>query len=70
MYKRTDTKEMTSTEYMSRKEGGRIFVPIRDCVHASIYEFEEYIKKSKERLITVVSDSNGHIRTNSKTTKN
>ena len=40
-----------------------------DCVDASIQELEEYIKKIKERLITVARYRNGNIKPSSKMTK-
>ena len=53
--------------YVSRK-GGRGLAGIEDSVNASIQELEDYIKKKKEILITVTSNSIENIRTN-KTTK-
>ena len=37
---------------------------IEDCVNAPIQGHEEYIKKSKERLITAANNSIDNIRTN------
>ena len=54
--------------YVSRKEGRRI-ASIEDCVDAAIQGFADYIKKSKERLITAVSNNCDNIRTNRKKTK-
>ncbi len=45
------------------KEGGRGFAGIEDCVDASILALKEYNKKTKERLITVVSKIIGNMRT-------
>ena len=45
---------------MTRKEGGRKFVSIEDYVDAAQQRLEEYINQSKERLITVASDSNNN----------
>ena len=42
---------------------------IEDSIKASIWELEEYIKKSKERLITAANNSTDNIRTNRTTTK-
>ena len=39
--------------YVSRKEGGRGHASIEESVDTSIGGVEDYIKKSKERLITV-----------------
>ena len=52
--------------YVSRKEGGRGLVMVEVCVNASTQILKEYIKKIKERLITVASNSNGNTRTNKK----
>ena len=55
--------------YVSRKEGGRGVTNIEDCIDVSTLELEEYIKKSKEKLITAVNNGSGNIRTKRKTTK-
>ena len=55
--------------YVSCKEGGRRLASSEECVDATIQEPEEYNKKSKEILIIATSNSNGNIRTNSKTAK-
>ena len=52
---------------MLRKEWGIGLTSIEDCVDASIQRLEEYIEKSKERLITAASNSD--IRLNRKTKK-
>ena len=52
-----------------KKGGGRGLYSIANCVDISIQGFDEYIKKSKERLITEASNSNGIVRTNRNTTK-
>ena len=49
----------------SRKEGGRGFTG----VDASIQGLEDYIKKNKERLITVISYITDYIRSNRNITK-
>ena len=38
------------------KEGGKGLTSIKDCVDASIKRFKDYIKISKERLITAASN--------------
>ena len=48
--------------YVFRKEGGRGVVSIEYCMHASIQDFEVYIKKSKERLIKATTYIIGEIR--------
>ena len=53
---------------MSRKEERKGFAGIEDCIDASIQGLEEYIKKSKERLITAANNSNNNISTDRKTT--
>ena len=55
--------------YVSRKEGGKGLANIEDSVDASIRGVEDYIKKSKERLMTVASKTTDHIRTNRTTTE-
>ena len=40
------------------QEEGRGFTSIEDCVDGAIQRSEEYINKSKERLITTASKSN------------
>ena len=57
------------TQYVSRKEVVRGLVNIEDCVDGSILELEEYIKKIKERSITVANNSISNISTDRKTTK-
>ena len=47
----------------------KIVGSIEGCVDASMHGVEEYFLKSKEKLITGVSNSNGKIRPNRKTTK-
>ena len=55
--------------YVSRKEEGRGFTKIENYVNASVQGLVEYIKKSKERLITTASNSNGNIKSNRKQQK-
>ena len=50
--------------WVSRKEGGRGLTNIEDRVDASIQRLEDYIKKSKEKLITTTSNSSDNVRTN------
>ena len=38
--------------YVLGKEGGRVLFSIEDRVDVSIWGLEDYVKKSKERLIT------------------
>ena len=55
--------------YDSRRDGGRGLASFEDCVDASIRGFEDYILKSKERLMTAAHESIDSIKTN-RTTKN
>ena len=55
--------------YVPIKEGGRGLASIEDCVSASMQRFEDYTKKSKERLITAASSSNGNRKTKRKQQK-
>ena len=57
----------TDRLYVSRKEGGRGFSSMKDSVDVSIQGLKDYIKKSKEGLITAASNSNDNIRTNKTT---
>ena len=50
----------------SRKEGGRELATIEDCVNAAIQELGDYIKKSKERLLTAANCSYRNISTDRK----
>ena len=54
---------MTSRDYMYQKikKGGRKLFDINDYIDASILEHEDCIKKSKEKLIKTVSNSNRNI---------
>ena len=45
--------------YVSRKEGR--FASVKDCIDASRLGLEEYIKKSKERMVAAASKSNRSI---------
>ena len=55
--------------YVSRKGGGRGLANIENYVETLIRGHEEYIKKSKERLIIAVSNNNSNIRTDRKQNK-
>ena len=68
MHKALHPKDDIDKLYVSRKKEGGGFGSTEDCVDATIQCFEEYIKKSKERLITAVINSNVNVnnsRTNS-----
>ena len=54
--------------HVSRKGGGRRLASIEESVDPSMRGLKDYIKKSKERLITAVNNSTENIRTE-KTTK-
>ena len=62
MYKTLQPRD--DIDYVSRKEGERGLVSIEEDVDTPIQGIEEYIKKSKEILITAASDINGSIRPN------
>ena len=47
---------MTQT-YMSRKKEGRGVANIENSINESIWRLKDYIKKSKERLITTTRNS-------------
>ena len=53
MKKVLNTRDDIERVYASRK--GRRLISIEDCIDVSIQAFEEYIKKSKERLITTAT---------------
>ena len=50
-------------------EGGSRHTSIEDSMDATIQGLKDYIKKSKERLITTASTSNTNIKTNRTTTR-
>ena len=54
---------------MSRKGGGRGIANIEYCVDVSIRVLEDFIKKSKEKLITAASNTACNITTNVNATK-
>ena len=54
---------------MLRKGGGSELLSIEENVDESIQVLMDYIRKSKERLITVASNINDNIRINRKKTK-
>ena len=53
-------------EYVSRKEKERGLASIEDCIDSWTQWFENYIKKSKERLIIAAKNSIGNIDKNFK----
>ena len=53
--------------HVSRKDGGRDFPSIEDCIDASIHKLEN--SKSKENLFTAANYSKGNRRTDRTTTK-
>ena len=56
--------------YVSRKEGRRKLASITDCAeYASTHGIQEFIKKSKEKLITPANNRIGYISTARKTIK-
>ncbi len=69
IYKALHPRDDIDRLYVLRKEGIRGLSSIEDCIDASIQGVKIYTKKRKERLITPVSNSNGNMMTNRKTTK-
>ena len=59
---------MSEIVYLKKREERKI-ISIDKCINASIQELNNYIKKSKEGLITINSKNTGNIRTNRKITK-
>ena len=60
--------------YVSRKEGERGLASIEDCINGniqvtSIETLDKLTQKSKEILITSISNNNSNIEVNRKTTK-
>ena len=60
-HKALRSKDDVEKLYMSKEESG--LACIEDCADAAIQILEDYIKKSKERLITAANHSIGNIRT-------
>ena len=59
MYKVLHSRDDIARLYMSRKEWARGLANIENKVDTSIRRLEDYIKKSKERLITATrNDTN------------
>ena len=54
MHKALHPRDDIDRLYLSRKEGGRELARNEDGVDASIWGLEDWIKKSKERLITAI----------------
>ena len=64
MHKTLHPRDNIDTLYLSKKEGGRGSALIEASVNASIRQLEDYILKSKERLITAANNKTGNIKTN------
>ena len=62
MHKALYPNDDTDRLFLSRKEGRRRFPTIEDSIDASIRGLKDYIKKRKETLITVASNSNDELR--------
>ena len=69
MHKALKPKVDIDRLYISRKDEINVNVIIEDYVEASIQGVEDYIKKSKEKLIKAAKNSIGNVSTNRKTTK-
>ena len=68
MHKALDPRDDIDRLCVSRKEGGKGLSSIEDCIDTPIRRFRDYIKKNKERLITVTRNSIGNIKINRTTT--
>ena len=62
MHKALHSWDDIDSRYVSRKEGGRGLARIEDSVDTSIRWLEDYIKKSKERLITATRNNPNNVR--------
>ena len=51
MYQTSPPRDGTDRLYVSRKAGGRGIATIEDCADVTILEVQDYVEKSKERLI-------------------
>ena len=69
MHKALHPRDDKDRLYVSRKEGGRGFANIEDCVETTIQQLEDYTRKSKDRLLMAVNNSRCGIWTNRKTTR-
>ena len=69
IYKTLNSRDILDRLYVSRK-GGRGLASINDCVYASIQKLEEFIKKSKSRLITSINNSMRKISRDRRNNKN
>ena len=68
-YKSLHQRNDVDRLHVLRKEGGWGVASIENYEDATIQGLEKYTKKSKERLITAASNSNGNSKTNKKTKK-
>ena len=55
---------LVQTVYESRKEGGRGFASIEDCVEASIQRLEDNIEKHERGLTTAARNDTDNTKTN------
>ena len=62
MIRRALHSERWQTDNVSRKEGGRGLTSIEDSIDALIQGLKDCIKKCKERLITVTTNSTDTIK--------
>ena len=69
MHKVLHPRDNMDRLYMTRKRGRRGLASLEDCVDVSIQGLDDYMQKSKERLIIAPSNRIYNIRTNRKTTK-
>ena len=59
MYKAYHPEDDAHRLYIKRKEGGREFISIGECVEDAIAELHHYVQNSQERLISVAWRSSG-----------
>ena len=64
MHKALHPRDDTDRLHESRKEGGREHASIEDSVDASIRRLEDYIRKSKERLIPATRNNTNNPKIN------
>ena len=57
VHKALHVRDYIDIIYASRKEGGRGVAKIQDSIHSWIRRLEDYIKKSKEKLLTVTRNN-------------
>ena len=64
IHKALHPKDNIDRKYVLRKEGGRGLGRIEESIDASIQRLEDYIKKSKKRLIIATRNRTDNIKIN------